>query len=560
MRVLLFYWLCYFHYAFANHFRNLDDSILFPINWAGYNGKPELLDSPDYETLTLISADQEEFQCLFPLKYGELEDDSGSYKGPGPLSLLLPILRKNTCSQKFEPYWSYDVCHGDKVLQYHRELDGSTSKQIQQYILGRITADQLQKLEIVAAIEDKSLPRSSDIAETKVEGSSVPYYAVTYAGGSVCELTGSPRVTRVLYVCLTHGRNDVYSVKETSTCEYEITVLTDVLCQHPLYRKRELPESPVHCLAAAPGARRPRELLKTEAHSLKLKIMPHAELTSDPESGAVGLGKIDADFENVKLSTGTKDEDDEDELDDDNGFGSYTYTRRAHDETIFPDKPLTRDQSAVQAFLSGEDCLDGGVGWWQYEFCYGRHVTQFHQNRDGSRHTIILGAFDEQKHINWIKKYPNRAPSNYQVTHWYSEGAVCDVTGKPRTVEVRLKCYPPSKGYGVSTVALWLMEPEPCRYVLGVETGMVCDLLAEADEYGLFRVKQTNDPEGTTSAANGSTDIADVPGPDSSDGGSSSGSGLTEEEPEDEGENDAEKAKDAKHVRVAKLFRHDDEW
>jgi hypothetical protein len=45
-----------------------------------------------------------------------------------------------------------------------------------------------------------------------------------------------------------------------------------------------------------------------------------------------------------------------------------------------------------------------GIGWWHYEFCYGRHVTQFHENKDGSRITILLGTFSALKHIEWIKK------------------------------------------------------------------------------------------------------------------------------------------------------------
>ena len=29
-------------------------------------------------------------------------------------------------------------------------------------------------------------------------------------------------------------------------------------------------------------------------------------------------------------------------------------------------------------FLLGV-CFQGGSGWWKYEFCYGKQVTQFHQ-------------------------------------------------------------------------------------------------------------------------------------------------------------------------------------
>lgn len=64
----------------------------------------------------------------------------------------------------------------------------------------------------------------------------MPYFAVSYSDGTLCDLTGNPRVTRVLYVCYEEGRHSVYSIKETFTCEYEIIVLSSLLCQHPAYR------------------------------------------------------------------------------------------------------------------------------------------------------------------------------------------------------------------------------------------------------------------------------------------------------------------------------------
>lgn len=36
------------------------------------------------------------------------------------------------------------------------------------------------------------------------------------------------------------------------------------------------------------------------------------------------------------------------------------------------------DREFLENFLSGRECLPGGVGWWKYEICYGKHVIQFH--------------------------------------------------------------------------------------------------------------------------------------------------------------------------------------
>jgi len=53
--------------------------------------------------------------------------------------------------------------------------------------------------------------------------------------GTTCDLTGFPRRSAVQYVCQPDGHGEVYEVKETSSCEYEVVVLTSLLCSHPVY-------------------------------------------------------------------------------------------------------------------------------------------------------------------------------------------------------------------------------------------------------------------------------------------------------------------------------------
>ena len=64
------------------------------------------------------------------------------------------------------------------------------------------------------------------------------------------------------------------------------------------------------------------------------------------------------------------------------------------------------------------------------------------------------------------------------------------ITGKPRHVEVKLKC---KKSESPSAVSIYLLEPKTCEYVLGVESPLVCDILASADEYGLMKVSSKSD-------------------------------------------------------------------
>ena len=64
----------------------------------------------------------------------------------------------------------------------------------------------------------------------------MPYFSIKYTDGTMCDLTEIPRTTTVMYVCFQEGRHTLYSIKEVLTCEYEIVILTNLLCEHPSYK------------------------------------------------------------------------------------------------------------------------------------------------------------------------------------------------------------------------------------------------------------------------------------------------------------------------------------
>lgn len=37
------------------------------------------------------------------------------------------------------------------------------------------------------------------------------------------------------------------------------------------------------------------------------------------------------------------------------------------------------EKEVIASFISGSSCLNGGVGWWKYEVCIGKHVHQYHE-------------------------------------------------------------------------------------------------------------------------------------------------------------------------------------
>lgn len=171
---------------------------------------------------------------------------------------------------------------------------------------------------------------------------------------------------------------------------------------------------------------------------------------------------------------------------------------RAKSGTAERVQDIMTDTTPVKEFLSGKHCLIGvsltfgtierrgvlipsplqGTGWWKYEFCYGRYVRQFHGET-----SLILGFFDEDKHKLWMEGHKHKTPKplaqRKQLSHFYQGGTVCDKTGKKRETEVVLKCM--ENAQSPSKVSLYLLEPQTCQYILGVESPLICEILAQAD-------------------------------------------------------------------------------
>lgn len=123
--------------------------------------------------------------------------------------------------------------------------------------------------------EESKAPIEADESEAlkyrKIDGLNLPYYEMEMTDGTLCDLNNEPRMTKVLYVCYAHGKNEVYSLKETSTCNYEIVILTQALCIHPKYRPQETGENLINCLPLDESPKRPRSLMAMEVEGLKMR-------------------------------------------------------------------------------------------------------------------------------------------------------------------------------------------------------------------------------------------------------------------------------------------------
>ncbi|KAJ8934589.1 hypothetical protein NQ314_013265 [Rhamnusium bicolor] len=409
--LLLFYFAC--QKSIQSDIKGFDDTILFNIDWPG-----ELpLEETDLgsESMIVTSLHQEKYKCILPSISEKESNQELKYEGPTAIELISPLFTQTTCSFRLESYWTYEVCHGRYIRQYHEDREGKKIK-VQEYFLGKWHEKQFEKL-LANAAEDEA-DRSAQIPVKKIDNANLPYYEITMENGTLCDLNNNkPRMTKVLYVCYVHGERNG--------------------------------EHKISCVPLDGSPKKPYSLVKLKSDSAKLRR------SSDLDRFRVELIQLE----------------------------------KEEPITRAPETKLL-DTSPVESFLLGKHCLNGGTGWWKFEFCYGKSVEQYHFEKDGRKVSISLGLFDKQTHLNWIKEHPHKRPKplsqRKQLSHFYAGGTVCDKTGKPRQTEVKLKCLenPPSP----NAVSLYLLEPRYCEYILGVESPLICDILSRADENGLVEV------------------------------------------------------------------------
>uniref|UniRef100_A0A1B6G9A4 Endoplasmic reticulum lectin 1 n=1 Tax=Cuerna arida TaxID=1464854 RepID=A0A1B6G9A4_9HEMI len=476
---VLFIQICFLSFVFCTDLKGFDDTVLFKINWPGKDGA-ELLDMPDSESMMVMTSKKEKYKCIIPTPQDKSKESEETYEGPNALDILQPLFSQSSCTYRLESYWTYEVCHGRYVRQYHEDREVSKTK-TQEYFLGRWDKN---AQEILSKELDSGLHYPPPVK--KLEGLSLPYLQLNLTDGTMCDLNGKPRRTNVLYVCYAMGKHEIYSFKETSTCEYELVVLSSLLCQHPKYKPQDTGEHPISCLPLDGAPKKPKSLRKIEAESLRLRHQGLLEHEALKKVFAVfSIDKIEKDGESrVRLELRALPEVEQGE------------TPPSPPLSVTPpvsSAPLT-DTSPVKSFLSGNNCLQGGSGWWKFEFCYGRSVDQYHVEQDNSRTVVHLGMFDRAAHIAWLANNPHKRPKplaeRKQVSHYYGSGSICDKTGQPRETEVKLKCVESSS---VGAVSLYLIEPHTCQYILGVESPMVCPMLASVDQFGLMPLDEADD-------------------------------------------------------------------
>ncbi|ORZ38922.1 hypothetical protein BCR44DRAFT_1483191 [Catenaria anguillulae PL171] len=134
--------------------------------------------------------------------------------------------------------------------------------------------------------------------------------------------------------------------------------------------------------------------------------------------------------------------------------------------------PRTQEQVIADAMrllkpLAKQPCLSIEQGWWRYDYCHERRVSQIHEFGEKvppAKYVLGQYARGEDKpelHVKAGKRY---------VSVRYRGGDVCDETGRPRTVEIQYHC---SESATTDRLSL-VQETALCNYHVTLFSPRLC--------------------------------------------------------------------------------------
>lgn len=121
-------------------------------------------------------------------------------------------------------------------------------------------------------------------------------------------------------------------------------------------------------------------------------------------------------------------------------------------------------------------CTVVHLGWWNYEWCHRKEVSQFHYeviNGVGVRKPQwSLGKFT---HSTIIRDHDDDDGDIQMIIDHYVGGQHCDETDEQRSTEVRFQCCSDANPDKRVTKVLNVVEQELCKYRVDVCTAALCD-------------------------------------------------------------------------------------
>lgn len=198
----------------------------------------------------------QEYQCSlpensYPTEHAESDDPDA--EAPDVLKLLEP-LRNAPCLTKTRNWWTYELCYGKSIKQFHVE-NGKPEGAI--IFLGLYDYD-------FDWNNETNLEQFNKTGQQK-------YHSQVYSHGSKCDITGVPRRAEVRYFCDEESTDYIDSVEEPETCSYVFTVHTSRVCAFPPL-KRISPSKP-HTISCSPRLteKQYRKYLEVKENEKKLE-------------------------------------------------------------------------------------------------------------------------------------------------------------------------------------------------------------------------------------------------------------------------------------------------
>ncbi|KAL9623232.1 MAG: hypothetical protein Q9160_002547 [Pyrenula sp. 1 TL-2023] len=154
------------------------------------------------------------------------------------------------CMYHVSGWWSYSFCYNSQIKQYHHlpaeagrpvwppQEDPSTPA----YVLGRFSGQGSHRPR-----EDKNGKSTTDVTALQTQGDT-RYLVQHLGGGTVCDLTGKERHIEVQFHCNAQSADQIFTIKEVSTCAYLLVLYTPRLCNDVAFQPpQENKPFPVTC-------------------------------------------------------------------------------------------------------------------------------------------------------------------------------------------------------------------------------------------------------------------------------------------------------------------------
>lgn len=445
---------------------SFDSSIFYKIEWME---RPEnfIKDENNASIVTLTTSDLKDYHCVVP----EIQKQDQLNKNDpiiDPYSKIESLFKSKNCIYKLDSYWTYEICLNDYIRQFNGDI--LEKKHTQEYYLGYFTAGNLENdRKAYNKFASRLKSEGEKLPEIEYDGAKVHYINLTMSKGTICDLNNKPRKTIIKFVCDKHEKPQLESIEETTSCEYEAVVSTNLLCDHPDFREKKETEVEINCFPES-NNNQPIKPVGIEQYEVKYsENFPENVYQQLHELVTNQNFKIEIDplnKPNTRINTvekmNSKFMENFENFETDGGSG-YEMT--------------------IGTFMKAKHCyLSTFKTYWRYSFCFKKEIKMFHEENGFKTKTIRLGKFDEQKHLDWLMKNPKKRKNKNVVHYLFADGDICHETNRLRFVEVKLKC---SNELESKHFIMQLEEPNLCEYKLTLESNLMCKLLEFVDENGL---------------------------------------------------------------------------